>query len=53
MNFKDRSTINGITSENTFYVNAQELSFSMQYTFGKIKNPTFKNKDIDDNLKRM
>ncbi len=53
MNFKDRYTINNITSEDVFYVNAQELSFSLNYSFGKIKKSAFKNKDIDDSLNRM
>ncbi len=53
MNFEDRYTINGITSEDIFYVNAQEISFSIKYSFGKVKDAAFKNKDIDDNLNRM
>ncbi len=53
MNFEDRYTINDIISEDIFYVNAEELSFSLKYSFGKINKLAFKNKDIDDNLNRM
>ncbi|GAA4276508.1 outer membrane beta-barrel family protein [Aquimarina mytili] len=53
MNFRDQYTINNITSEDIFYVNAQEISFSLKYSFGKENKSSFKNKDIDDNLNRM
>ncbi len=53
MNFEDRYTANQILAKDTFFVNAQELSFSLQYSFGKTKKSSFKNKDVDDNLNRI
>ncbi len=53
MNFKDQYTINNIITEDIFYVNAQEISLALKYSFGKIKKSSFKNKDIDENLNRM
>jgi len=53
MNFEDRYTANQIEAKDTFFVNAQELSFSLQYSFGKTKKSSFKNKDVDDNLNRI
>ncbi|WP_109300546.1 outer membrane beta-barrel family protein [Aquimarina sp. AU474] len=53
MNFEDKYTANDIVANDVFYVNAQELSFSLKYSFGKTKKLSFKNKDIDDNLNRI
>ncbi|AXT60666.1 TonB-dependent receptor [Aquimarina sp. AD10] len=53
MNFIDVSTINSINTENIYYVNAQELSISIKYFFGKVKKTSFKNKDIDENINRL
>ncbi len=53
MNFNDRYTVNGIITNDTFYANAQELSFSLKYSFGKERKSSFKNKNVDDNLNRM
>ncbi len=53
MNFEDIYTVNDIITEDIFYVNAQEISFSIKYSFGKVKKSSFKNEDVDENLKRI
>ncbi|WP_062053407.1 outer membrane beta-barrel family protein [Aquimarina longa] len=53
MNYKDSYTINNITSDNFFYVNAKEISFSITYSFNTLKKSIFKNKNVDDNLNRL
>ncbi|MEP3207638.1 MAG: outer membrane beta-barrel family protein [Maribacter sp.] len=53
MNFEERYSINGVNAEGVYFADAQELAFSMKYTFGKIKDPNYKNKDVDENLDRI
>ncbi len=53
MNFKDTYIANDIMASDVYNVNAQELSFSLKYSFGKTKKSSFKNKDVDDNLNRI
>lgn len=53
MTYKDKYTSNNIAVQDTFYVDGNEISFSIKYSFGKIKKLSFKNKDVDDNLNRI
>ncbi|WP_024768849.1 outer membrane beta-barrel family protein [Aquimarina macrocephali] len=53
MTYKDKYTSNNIDVQNTFYVDGNEISFSIKYAFGKVKKLSFKNKDVDDNLDRI
>lgn len=53
MNFEERYSINGVEAEGIYFVDAQEVAFSVKYDFGNIKKSKFKNKDVDENLKRI
>lgn len=53
MNFEESYSINGVTASGVYFVDAQEIAFSMKYTFGKIKDPNYKNKNVDENLDRI
>lgn len=53
MNFEERYSINGVEAEGIYFVDAQEVAFSVKYDLGNIKKSKFKNKDVDENLKRI
>lgn len=53
MNFEERYSINGVNADGAYFADAREVAFSMKYTFGKIKDPNYKNKDVDENLNRI
>ncbi len=53
MNFKESYTINGVKAKGTYFVDAYEIAFSVKYSFSKGKKNRFKNKDVDENLKRI
>ncbi|QLG44439.1 outer membrane beta-barrel family protein [Costertonia aggregata] len=53
MNFEERYSINGVNAEGVYFVDAQEVAFSMKYSFGKTKEPDYKNKNVDENLDRI
>ncbi|MFK7814167.1 MAG: TonB-dependent receptor [Maribacter sp.] len=53
MNFKENYSINGVNADGVYFVDAQEIAFTMKYTFGKTKDPNYKNKDVDENLDRI
>lgn len=53
MNFEENYAINGVVADGIYFVDAQEIAFSMKYTFGKSKDPNYKNKDVDENLDRI
>lgn len=53
MNFEESYAINGVIADGVYFVDAREIAFSMKYTFGKIKDPNYKNKDVDENLNRI
>lgn len=53
MNFEEKYSINGVKADGVYFVDAREIAFSMKYTFGKIKDPNYKNKNVDENLDRI
>lgn len=50
---KEEFTINNISSKARYVVDAQEVSISVKYSFGKIKATEFKEKNIDENSDRV
>ena len=53
MNFEERYNINGVNANGVYFADAKELAFTLRYSFGKIKEPDYKNKDVDENLDRI
>lgn len=53
MNFEEKYSINGVNADGVYFADAQEIAFSMKYSFGKLKDPNYKNKDVDENLNRI
>lgn len=53
MNFEEKYSINGVKADGVYFIDAREIAFSMKYTFGKIKDPNYKNKNVDENLDRI
>jgi hypothetical protein len=53
MNFKDDFTINNVSAKGKYYTDAHAVSFSVKYSFGKIKKSTFIEKNIDENSGRI
>lgn len=53
MNFEESYTINGIKADGVFFTDAREAALTLKYSFGKIKEPDYKNKDVDENLDRI
>lgn len=53
MNFEESYTINGVEAAGVYFVDAQEIAFSVKYDFGNTKKAKFKNKDVDENLGRI
>lgn len=53
MNFEERYSINGVNADGVYFADAREIAFSVKYTFGKIKDPNYKNTDVDENLDRI
>jgi len=45
--FEEVSSVNQVESFNGFFVDNRELSFSLKYSFGKIKSK-YKNRDVND-----
>jgi hypothetical protein len=50
---KEEFTINNVSSKARYVVDAQEVSISVKYSFGKIKGTEFKEKNIDENSDRV
>ena len=53
MNYEEKYFINGVNADGVYFVDAREIAFSMKYTFGKVKDANFKNKNVDENLNRI
>ncbi|MFV8328099.1 outer membrane beta-barrel protein [Flavobacterium sp. ZS1P14] len=53
MKYHEDFTINNITAKGIYYTDANLVSFSIKYSFGKIKNTEFKEKNIDENSSRI
>jgi len=52
MQFEDRYRLQNIKATSLFFTDANEISFSLKYSFGSIKS-AYKNKDVDGNLNRI
>ena len=53
MTFKENFTINNVSSKAVYYTDSRMVSFSLKYTFGKIKDSAFIEKSIDENSGRI
>ncbi len=53
MNFKDDFTINNVSAKGKYYTDSHAVSFSVKYSFGKIKKSEFVEKSIDENSGRI
>ena len=53
MIYEESFTINNVSSEAKYLVDAHEISLVIKYSFGKIKNSEFKEKNIDENASRI
>jgi hypothetical protein len=53
MTFNENFTINGIASKGIYYTDTREISLSISYKFGKIKDSNYKERDIDENSNRI
>lgn len=53
MNFNENFTINNIASKGIYYTDTREISLSISYKFGKIKDSNYKERNIDENSNRI
>ncbi|UOX33608.1 TonB-dependent receptor [Flavobacterium sediminilitoris] len=53
MNFNEDLTINNIISKGIYYTDTREISLSIRYKFGKIKDSNYQERDIDQNSNRI
>jgi hypothetical protein len=51
--FKENFTVNGIAAKGMYYTDSNLISFSVKYSFGKIKNTEFNERSIDENTERI
>ncbi|KKN46104.1 hypothetical protein LCGC14_0676360 [marine sediment metagenome] len=52
-NFGESYSINGVNAQGIYFADAREIALSLKYSLGKIKEPNYKNKDVDENLGRI
>jgi hypothetical protein len=53
MNFNEDITINDIFSKGIYYTDTREISLSIRYKFGKVKDSKYQEKVIDENSNRI
>ncbi|TGD59600.1 outer membrane beta-barrel family protein [Flavobacterium humi] len=53
LNTFDNYTVNAVMAKGRYFSDAHMLSLSVKYSFGKLKNQGFKEKDIDENANRI
>lgn len=53
MNFNENFTINNIATKGIYYTDTREISLSIRYKLGKIKNSNYQEKNIDENSNRI
>ena len=51
--YRENFTINGIAAKGMYYTDSNVVSFSIKYSFGKIKNTEFNERNIDENSGRI
>lgn len=52
-NYYNTYTMNGISTNGKYFTDSYLISFSLKYSFGKIKNAEFKEKNVDENTNRI
>lgn len=52
-NFEEMYSINGVNAKGIYFADVREIAVSIKYSLGKIKEPTYENKDVDENLDRI
>jgi len=50
---KENFDVNGVTSKGIYYLDQRQVSLSVKYAFGKLKDSAYKNKDVNDNMNRI
>lgn len=53
LNYYDSYSMNGIITNGKYYTDSHMISFTLKYSFGKIKNAEFQEKNIDENTNRI
>jgi hypothetical protein len=53
MNFNEDFRINNITSQAVYFTDTREVSLSIRYKFGTVKNSNYKERNIDENANRI
>lgn len=53
MNFYENFTVNDIASKGIYYTDTREISFSISYKFGRIKDSNYQERKIDENSNRI
>lgn len=53
LNYKERYSINGVNAKGAYFADAREVAIGLKYSFGNMKDRSFKNKDIDKDLDRI
>ncbi len=53
MNYDEDFTINNIYSKGIYYTDTREISMSISYKFGNVKDSAYKEKSIDENTNRI
>lgn len=51
--WENRTQVNDISNRTTFFGDSRSFALSLKYSFGKILKSTYKNEDVDDNLRRI
>lgn len=53
MNFTEKFTVDGIRSKVDYFTDTREFSVAIRYSFGKIKDSAYKEREIDENTGRI
>lgn len=53
MNSDEKFAINDVAANGRFYDNVREFSVGLKYSFGKLKNSIYKNREVDENTNRV
>ncbi len=50
---KENFIVNNIVSKGVYFADVREISLSLKYAFGNIKDSRYKNKEVNENLNRI
>ena len=53
MGAQEAFIINNIQSVGYYYEDVREFTVSLRYSFGKLKDPKYKSKEVNDNSNRV